>query len=65
MVFTKKELNLLIPEKGKHNSQEEFLGSLLFDNDGVDYGDVFSYDAEEEKELNAFMRQLETTGVSG
>jgi len=54
LLFTDEQLNLFLPELDHPISQDEYLSSLYIDNDGVDFGEVLDYDAEEEAHLMEF-----------
>jgi len=57
MKFTNEELDIIIPKLEKPISEDEYLDMLKFDNRGSDFGVVMCCNPEEDRRIDAFLKQ--------
>ena len=50
-LFTQEQIDLFLPVLDHPLTEDEYLETLMIDNDGIDFGDVLDYDADEEELL--------------
>jgi hypothetical protein len=58
MTLTKEDLDMLVPNPDVLMSLDEYIDTLKFDNEGIDYSLVIDRDPEEERELDEFLKQM-------
>ena len=52
-LFTQEQIELFLPNLEHPISRDEYLSTLVVNNDGFDFGDVLDYDSDEESMLLA------------
>lgn len=58
MKLTREQIDIIIPDLEAPITEDEYLASICFDNEGLDYGAIIDYDHEEERQLVALMNQM-------
>ena len=58
MELTKEQIDRIIPDLAAPLTEDEYLASLKYNNDGLNYGSVMDYAPEEEKQFDDLLAQM-------
>jgi len=58
MELTKEQIDRIIPDLEEPLTEDEYLASLKYDNEGFDYGSIMDYAPEKEKQYDELLAQM-------